>query len=306
MKVFSCFILFSAVNRGRTQSLSRRPRDQRSQVSSSSEGESAPDTESSGDESGRGGAETETSSKDDLSLLEYKRQSGKQKKQSRVLTTEMFHRYPFMRLFATGPRNREFNKHKFYCRLCKRNFSLRTKGIGEIKKHFRSRKHFPLDQQYRLRNFLPVYGKDCREVTGGSLEHLRASVSYDGEPPILDAKRPLIDQEVIPTEVLDPDAPEVVRCQMSLYKDFIVRGAPTELLPTLWGNLATVTHHPSMTSNFQWGAARVFVSPFDLPFFELLYIFIIFILFSVSLRRPVSLLYGFRALWDSRFSWGLF
>ena len=95
--------------------------------SPSSEGESTPDTESSADESGRGGDDTEGSSKDDLPLSEYKRQSGKQKKQSLVLTTEIFHRYPFIRLFATGPRNREISRHKFYCRLCKKKFSLRKK-----------------------------------------------------------------------------------------------------------------------------------------------------------------------------------
>ena len=105
-----------------------------------------------------------------------------------------------------------------------------------MKKHSRSRHHFSLDQKYRLQNFLPVYGRDRHEFTGGALEHLLSSTPLDGETPILDAKRSLVDQDVIPSEVLDPNSPEVIRCQMSLYKDFITKGAPTELLPTLSGN----------------------------------------------------------------------
>ena len=256
---FICF--FSAVNRGRTQSLSRRSRG-----SSTSGGESGPDSDTSGGETGESGEDTEgTGLDDDLSLSEFQKKStkGKGKRKSpQVLTTDMFHQYPFIRLFATGPRNMDHNRHKFYCRLCKRNFSLKTKGIGEVKKHFRSRKHFTADQQYRLQNFLPVYGKDCKEITGSSLEHLRASSSSSASlnPPSLDAKRPLVGQFVIPTEDLDPDSPEVLRCQLTLYKDFISRGAPVDLLPTLWGSLATVSHHPTMTSNFNWDSARVFVS----------------------------------------------
>ncbi len=130
-----------------------------------------------------------------------------------------------------------------------------------------------------------MYGRDCHEVTGGALEHLRSSIWLEGESPILDAKRPLVDQDVIPSEILDPNSSEVIRCQMSLYKDFIVKGAPTELLPTLWGNLATVTHHPSMTSNFRWNPARVFVSVAVLFFTELyiLYLLFLFQCFFISL-----------------------
>ncbi len=126
------------------------PRRPARQESSSSEGESGADTAASGDETEPSGGDTGDESKDDVSLSELKRRDSKRKKHSRTLTTEMFHRYPFIRLFATGPRNRENSKHKFYCRFCKKNFSLRTKGRGEIKKHFRSRQHFSLDQKYRL------------------------------------------------------------------------------------------------------------------------------------------------------------
>ena len=47
------------------------------------------------------------------------------------LTGELFHRYTFIRLSATGPRDPD---HELYCRLCKRKFASRTKGIGELKK----------------------------------------------------------------------------------------------------------------------------------------------------------------------------
>ena len=86
----------------RQRELPRRPARQKF---SSSEGESGADTATSGDETEPSGGDTVDESKDDMSLSELKRKGSKRKKHSRTLTTEMFHRYPFIRLLlglATG------------------------------------------------------------------------------------------------------------------------------------------------------------------------------------------------------------
>ena len=231
-----------------------------------------------------------TSGEDDRTLLEVKQnKSAVRPKRKHGLTTDMFHQYPFIRLFATGPRNAEQNPHKFYCRLCKKNFSLKTKGIGEIKKHFKSSKHFLLDQAYRAANFLPVLGKDYQEITGTALEQLRADLPPLRAEPTLDAKRPLVGQTVIPIANLSPDSEEVMKCQASLFIDFLSEGAPLNLLPTLWGRFGNISRHPSMCDNFNWSHARVFVSHFYFILSVFLFLFVHSYMLSVFLYRDVPL-----------------
>ena len=57
-----------------------------------------------------------------------------------VLTEEMLELAPFAKVFATGPENPLENKYCFYCMLCKRNISMRTRGLYELKRHFQTRR----------------------------------------------------------------------------------------------------------------------------------------------------------------------
>ena len=200
-----------------------------------------------------------------LSAVQAEGKKGKRKRNCK-LTTSVFKQYPFVQLFATGPRNPETHPHSFYCRLCKKNYSLRTKGIGELKKHFRSRKHFRADQLYRASNFLPVYNKRCEEVTGDALEAERVEFSKVLVIPTLDSKRLLVGQEAIPAAEYPPDSDEISKCQIALYSDFLSNGCPLETIPSLWGRFSTIARYPAGCSNFDWSASRIFVCFFLLPF----------------------------------------
>ena len=194
-----------------------------------------------------------------LSQVQEKELKGRRKRNCK-LTTDLFKQYPFIQLFATGPRNPEFHPHSFYCRLCKKNYSLKTKGVGELKKHFRSRRHFRADQLYRAMNFLPVYNKRCEEVTGDALDTERVEFSKVATVPTLDPKRLLVGQEAIPAAEYPPDSTEVSKCQISLYSDFFANGGPLETIPALWGRFSTIARYPASSSNFDWSHSRIFVS----------------------------------------------
>ena len=84
-----------------------------------------------------------------------------------VFTEEMLELAPFVKLFATGPEDPLENKYCFYCMLCRRNISMRTRGLYELKCHFQRGCHFRADQRFR-RKACPgkVRGRDGRVLYG--------------------------------------------------------------------------------------------------------------------------------------------
>ena len=59
-----------------------------------------------------------------------------------VFTEEMLELAPFAKVFATGPDEPLKNRYSFYCMLCKRNMSMRTRGLYELKPKFSARLPF--------------------------------------------------------------------------------------------------------------------------------------------------------------------
>ena len=63
-----------------------------------------------------------------------------------VFTEEMLELAPFAKIFATGPENPLKNCHCFYCMLCRRNVSMRSRCLYELKRHFQREHHLRADQ----------------------------------------------------------------------------------------------------------------------------------------------------------------
>ena len=63
-----------------------------------------------------------------------------------VFTEEMLELAPFAKVFATGPDEHLKYRYSFYCMLCKKNISLRTRGLYELKRHLQRDCHFRADQ----------------------------------------------------------------------------------------------------------------------------------------------------------------
>ena len=53
-----------------------------------------------------------------------------------IFTEEMLEVAPFAKIFATGPENPLKNRHSFYCMICRRNVSMKSRGLYELKRHF--------------------------------------------------------------------------------------------------------------------------------------------------------------------------
>ena len=109
-----------------------------------------------------------------------------------VFTEEMLKLAPFLKVFATRPDDPLNNRHSFYCMLCKRNISMRTRGLYELKRHFQRDCHFRADQRLR-ENICPgkVRGRDGRVLYGCKLEAER-EVYMELDLPELSHKRPFL------------------------------------------------------------------------------------------------------------------
>ena len=88
-----------------------------------------------------------------------------------VFTEEMLELAPFAKVFATGPEDPLENKYCFYCMLCRRKISMRTRGLYELKCHFQQDCHFRADQRFREKHCPgKVRGRDGRVLYGSRLE----------------------------------------------------------------------------------------------------------------------------------------
>ena len=107
-----------------------------------------------------------------------------------VFTEEMLELAPFAKVFATGPDDPLENKYCFYCMLCRRNISMRTRGLYELKRHFQRDCHLRADQRFREKHCPgKLRGRDGRVLYGSTLEAER-EFYMELEVPDLDFKRP--------------------------------------------------------------------------------------------------------------------
>ena len=66
-----------------------------------------------------------------------------------VFTDEILALAPFAKIFATGPEEPLENRHCFFCMLCKKNISMKSRELYELKRHYQRDGHLRIDQRFR-------------------------------------------------------------------------------------------------------------------------------------------------------------
>ena len=87
-----------------------------------------------------------------------------------VFTEETLVIARFAKIFATGPGNPPKNWHCFFCMFRRRNVSMKSRGLYELKRHFQWELQLRADQRFRAR-YHPskVRGSDERTLYGSKL-----------------------------------------------------------------------------------------------------------------------------------------
>ena len=182
-----------------------------------------------------------------------------------VFTEEMLELAPFARVFATGPEDPLKNRYCFYCMLCRRSILMRTRGLYELKRHFRRDCHFRPDQRFREKYCLgKIRGRDGRVLYGAKPE-VEPEVYKELDVPDLDFKRPFY-YDVLEGKPFTLTTEESrVRIQINLLLTFLKSGGQLWALEDYWTQVGIAAGHSAAVADFNWSPAHISVSNFHFP-----------------------------------------
>ena len=177
-----------------------------------------------------------------------------------VFTEEMLEVAPFAKIFATGPENPLKNRHCFYCMICRRNVSMNSRGLYELKRHFQREHHLRADQRFRAR-YHPskVRGSHGRTLYGSKLESEKELFMHL-DVPDLDHKRPLYYDVVEGKPFTFTSASSRALIQIELWLIFLRGGGQLWTLEEYWTQVGVLTGHSASTADFNWCSSYISVS----------------------------------------------
>ena len=99
---------------------------------------------------------------------------GKRRRPKYSLTTAMLKKHPVVQYFATGPLDRCKNPYKWWCRVCRIELSLMSRGVLELLSHFRTEAHLLKENRIRLETpGLPLFDQNENELHGVGLQEAK-------------------------------------------------------------------------------------------------------------------------------------
>ena len=179
-----------------------------------------------------------------------------------VFLEEMLELAPVAKVFTIGPEDQFENKYCFYCMLCRQSFSMKIRGLYELRHHFRRECHFWADQRCREKHCpRKIRGRYGRVLYGSKLEAER-EFYMELNVPDLDFKRPFYHDvlEGRPFTFLTEESR--VRIQINLLMTFLKSGGHFWALGDYWSQVGIASGHSPAAADFNWSPAHIFVGNF--------------------------------------------
>ena len=166
---------------------------------------------------------------------------------------------PFGKIFATGPENPLNNRHSFYCMICRRNVSMKSRGLYELKRHFQREQLLRADQRFRaLYHPSKVRGSDGRTLYGSRLE-AEKELFMHLDVPELDRKRPFYFDVVEGKPFTFTTASSRNLIQIELLLIFLRGGGQLWTLEEYWTQAGVLKGHSASTADFNWSSSYISV-----------------------------------------------
>ena len=186
---------------------------------------------------------------------------GKRRRPKYSLTVGMLKKHPVLQFSATGPLDPNKSPHKWWCRFCKVELSLMSRGVLELISHYRTDAH--LVKEHRIRMEVPgmsLYDKDEKELLGIALQAAKR-IAKETHPivPQMDPQRPLVGQDSVPSPSIESSPTEKVLFQISVIESGLRHGGHVNSLTGVSEEIARVTHSDQLMSQ-NWSEQRLFVS----------------------------------------------
>ena len=231
----------------------------RKELSSSSDSASESESESSSDE--------EMDQPAERALIHQKKKKkgslpGKRAKPRHTLSGWMYHKYPILKFSATAPSDAARHPHKYRCRVCLVELSLKTKGPLEILKHYRTDAHLVREHRIRMETpGLPLYDRNGNELTGVSLKYAkdRAKREYPVAPKLGEYFLRIGQLEESGEQPTTLPNKELLS-QLNLVRFGLVHGGHLKTVFALWHDLVRETKTTEPITQYVWRPHRVLVS----------------------------------------------
>ena len=151
------------------------------------------------------------------------------------VTGSMYRKHLIFQFFVTAPIDSTNKPHKWRCRVCHIELSLKTKGSLEILSYYRTDAHLVREHRIRMKTpGMPLYGKNEMELTGADLAAAREKAELEfpiapilGEYYLLAGQRKL----PVPTDELDPST--TICCQIRILLTGLKYGGDLDTLTSL-------------------------------------------------------------------------
>ena len=164
------------------------------------------------------------------------------------------------RFFVTGPSDAANIPSHCYCRVCRKNVSVLTRGHHEVLWHFRGSRHFALDQRLRLETpgwrVLDFQGNPMSE---DELERQREKIRK-GPFVVRDPEHPFA-EDLITNEAGVVDTQLPVLAKVSCLVDALKMGGSYGLIEKLWAQFV-LTAEP-VNTEVVWRRDEVLVGSVD-------------------------------------------
>ena len=135
--------------------------------------------------------------------------------------------------FVTGPTDAANKLSEFYCRVCRKDVSVRTHGEYEIIRHFQGHRHFSRDQRLRLETpGWRVLDFDGNPLPEDELERQREQIML--APLVVRDREYPFREDLIPDASGNVDAQLPLLAKVSCLIDALQLGGSYELVETLW------------------------------------------------------------------------
>ena len=136
--------------------------------------------------------------------------------------------------------------------LSKKNISMKSRGLYELKRHYQRDCHLRLDQRFRER-YCPgkVRGRDARVLYGVNLEKEREQYKELYVPDFC-YKRPFYYVVIEGKPFTFTRESSRIRIQIELLLIFLKSGGQLWVLDDYWTQVGVLTGHSAATADFFW------------------------------------------------------
>ena len=183
---------------------------------------------------------------------------------------EIFSKIGWFRSFIYGPAEPVHNPQIVWCHVCKKNFSIKSKGPYEILRHHRTERQLRRDQRWRyehLKSIDPIRGIVQHRVRGGNGKVLSKIELKKGLPRFINVELvdngerfPLYEDYIKGSTTALVTSESRAKTQLCLVGDFVKTQGDLMVVRKLSSRMGSFNNHQATVTDFDWWKVRMKVS----------------------------------------------